>query len=154
MNKLFSVFLFGFLSLSGLYGLGLERYSPTKDFDANTYQTIKFSVKATDTKGLAYSKWQLSGKLMDRHILTGSSKFDEWYYSFERAGTFYVSVAVYNIDGNSEMIIWKINVEGDNKSVPTIATVNPFGSYISVDEGEEEVFKIDIKRIKFFEWLQ
>jgi len=125
------------------YGIEITRISPGKYTTSKQNNYIEFSINASDPQGLSYSKWQVASRLQEKHILTGYSKNDKWEHSFTRNGIYYVNVTVYNINGESEILIWKVNIQNSSGEKPYITLLNPKSGYISITKGTEEVFSIE-----------
>ncbi|MCK4505226.1 MAG: T9SS type A sorting domain-containing protein [Candidatus Aegiribacteria sp.] len=104
-------------------------------------ESITFEVEATDEDGdLDFFEWYLGATFMVNHNASGSYDYDEWIYTFDNSGTYYVYVYIYDDWNNEDFTYWKIIVEEPHE--PEIFRVNPSSSNVDIQMGEQITFEV------------
>jgi len=132
-----------FITITNVYAeLIVNRLAPEKNIKIIAGENVTFSIKASDSIGLAYSEWFITGRLQEKHIVTGYNSTDKWTFKFDHGGIYYVQSVIYNIKKNSAMIIWKVEVSTKIYE-PSVQATYPANSYKEIFVGESITFQLN-----------
>lgn len=91
----------------------ISRTSPSSYSITITQGTDQsFSVSASDPDGdLDYFEWYIGSTFQVNHSASESSDTDQWSYTFNSTGQYYVHAYIYDDDEANNLVTWEVNVD-------------------------------------------